>query len=439
MDLPHLLPTQKRVVIAGAGFAGIKLAKKLSPKYFQVILLDKNNYHQFQPLLYQVATSGLEPSSISFPLRKIFQTYRHVFMRITEVVSVDAGRQEVTTHAGIIPYDYLVLAYGATTNFFGNNNLQRFAFGMKSVSEALLLRNTLLRNLEQAVSTTDETLRSRLLNVVVVGGGPTGVELAGALAEMKNTILPKDYSEIDFRQMRIILMEASPGLLGSMSEDSGNRVVHYLRKLGVEVMTGAAVKDYDGETILLQNGSSIQTKCLIWAAGVKGFSLPGIPAEASGPNQRIRVNEYNEVERMPNVFALGDIALMQTDTYQRGHPQVAPVAIQQATLLAQNLQRKMEGAPLQPFVYRDKGSMATVGKNKAVVEAGGLKLGGFFAWFLWMAVHLMSIVGVKNRIFVFLNWVWHYFTHDPSLRLMIKPADQKVAAGENPVVTHAEK
>ena len=425
MELPALNNQQKRVIIVGAGFAGIRLAKKLSSRYFQVILVDKHNYHQFQPLLYQVATSGLEPSSISFPLRKIFQSYAHVFMRITEVLSVDTGNHEVTTSAGTLPYDYLVLAYGATTNYFGNANLHKHAYAMKSVAEALLLRNTLLRQLEDALTVSSDEERMALLNVVVVGGGPTGVELAGTLVEMKNTILPKDYTELNFKQMRIILLEASPKLLGAMSAESGEKVAGYLKQMGVEVLTGVAVKDFDGQAVSLSDGSIIRSKCLIWAAGVKGFSLPGIPAPSLATNERILVNTYNEVKDMPNVFALGDIALMQTDAYQRGHPQVAPVAIQQATLLAQNLKNILENKPMKPFVYNDQGSMATVGKNKAVVEIGNLKLGGFFAWLIWMAVHLMSIVGVKNRIFVFLNWVWHYFTHDPSLRLMIKPSERK--------------
>ncbi len=425
MELPPLQNQQKRVVIVGAGFAGIRLAKKLSSKYFQVVLLDKNNYHQFQPLLYQVATSGLEPSSISFPLRKIFQEQSHVFIRVAEVLSVDAGAKMVHTTVGDVTYDYLVLAYGAVTNFFGQANLQQHSFSMKSVEEALLLRNTLLRQLEEALTVTTEAERMALLNIVVVGGGPTGVELAGALAEMKNTILPLDYPELDFKQMRIYLLEASPRLLGAMSDASGEKVVQYLTNLGVEVLTGTAVKDFDGQVISLSTGTTLHSKCLIWAAGIKGSVLPGMPATAFAPNERILVNEYNEVKDLADVFAVGDIALMQSADYQRGHPQVAPAAIQQASLLAQNLKCRVEGKPLKPFVYNDKGSMATVGKNLAVVEVGKVKFGGFFAWLTWMAVHLMSIVGVKNKLFIFLNWVWHYFTHDPSLRLIIKPLEKK--------------
>lgn len=425
MEIPSLQANQKRVIIAGAGFAGLRLAKRLNNAAFQIVLLDKNNYHQFQPLLYQVATSGLEPSSISFPLRKIFQGYPNVFIRIAELLSVDSSAKKVMTSVGELSYDYLVLAYGATTNFFGQANLQKHAFSMKSVGEALLLRNTLLRQLEEALTVSTQAERDALLNVVVVGGGPTGVELAGALAEMKNTILPRDYPEMNFGQMNIYLLEASPRLLGALSEGSGEKVVGYLGALGVKVLTGTAVKDYDGEMITLSNGSVLGSKCLIWAAGVKGFSVPGIAATALAPNERVMVNAFNEVIGMADVYAIGDIALMQTPEYPKGHPQVAPVAIQQAGNLARNLLGRLKGKPPLPFVYRDKGSMATVGKNKAVVEIGNLKFGGFAAWVTWMAVHLMSIVGVKNKLFIFLNWVWHYFTHDPSLRLMIRPVEKK--------------
>ncbi|MEO8710761.1 MAG: NAD(P)/FAD-dependent oxidoreductase [Parafilimonas sp.] len=425
MDLPKLKNEQKRVVIAGAGFAGLKLAKSLSSKYFQVILLDKNNYHQFQPLLYQVATCGLEPSSISFPLRKIFQRKKNVFIRIAEVTGVETEKQVIKTNFGEIQYDYLALAYGATTNFFNNQQLQKNAFSMKSVSEALLLRNTLLQNYEMALIAKTDEERKALLNVVIVGGGPTGVELAGAVAEMKMKILPKDYSELNFRQMNIYLLEAAPKLLGGMSAGLGKTVEEYLTELGVEVKINSAVKDYDGENVLLSDGSVLKSNCLIWAAGVKGTALAGIPSTSLAANERLIVDEYNCVKDVKNVFAIGDIAFMQSVLFPKGHPQVAPVAIQQAKLLALNLKNISIEKNLVAFKYRDKGSMATVGRNKAVAETGKIKLKGFTAWFAWMMVHLMSIIGTKNRLFILINWVWQYFTYDPSLRLIIKPTEIK--------------
>lgn len=428
MNLPILENKQKRVVIIGGGFAGIKLAKKLSSKYFQVILVDKNNYHQFQPLLYQVAAGGVEPSSISFPLRKIFRDYRNVFLRVAEAKKVNIHTQIITTTAGEIPYDYLVMAHGAVTNYFGNETLQQNAFSMKSVSEALLLRNTLLQNYEKSLAVIDEE-KQALLNVVIVGGGPTGVELAGAIAEMRNNILPKEYNEVNFWQMHIYLIEAAPALLSAMSATSSSAMQSYLQKMGVEVITEAAVKNYDGQNVYLSNGNILQSNCLIWAAGVKGFSFAGIPESSVAPNGRILVNAYNEAEGLKNIFAIGDAALMKNSLYPKGHPQVAPVAIQQAALLAKNLNKKYFGVPMQSFNYRDKGTMATAGRNKAVAEIKQLKLKGFFAWFIWMAVHLMSIIGVKNRFLIFINWVWQYFTYDSSLRLIIKPAckDKKAA------------
>ncbi len=425
MDIPDKYGNQKRVVIVGAGFAGLTLAKKLSSKYFQVILIDKNNYHQFQPLLYQVATSGLEPSSISFPLRKIFQQKRNVFIRMTQVTAVNPETKMVFTEIGDVGYDYLVLALGATTNYFNTNQLQKNAYSMKSVAEALLLRNTLLQNYELALNAENKQQRLSLLNVVIVGGGPTGVELAGAIAEMKKKILPKDYAEINFRQMHIYLLEAAPRLLNGMSAQSGNTVVEYLNQLGVELHTNTAVKEYDGERVSLSNGETIHSRCLIWAAGVKGISLPGIPASSVSANDRILVNQYNQVKDLPEVFAIGDIALMQDDTLPKGHPQVAQVAIQQAKLLAKNLQKTVSGNPLVAFQYKDKGSLATVGRNLALAEIGKVKLKGIVAWFVWMLVHLMSIIGIKNKLFVLINWIWQYITYDQSLRLIIRPSDKK--------------
>ncbi len=434
MDLPEINSGQKRVVIVGAGFAGLKLAKSLSQKCFQVLLLDKNNYHQFQPLLYQVATCGLEPSSISFPLRKIFQHKKNVYIRIAEVTGVEPDKQVINTNIGEVKFDYLVLAYGATTNFFNNQEIQTNAFSMKSVSEALLLRNTLLQNYEMALIAKTDEQRKALLNVVIVGGGPTGVELAGAVAEMKMKILPKDYSELNFQQMHIYLLEAASKLLGGRSAVSGKTVEKYLTEIGVGVKLNAAVKDYDGESVLLSDGSELKSNCLVWAAGVKGIGLPGIPATSVAANERLIVDEHNRVRDLRNIFAIGDIALMQSDLFPKGHPQVAPVAIQQAKFLALNLKNDYLKRELIEFRYKDKGSMATVGRNKALAEAGKLKLRGFTAWFAWMMVHLLSIIGTKNRLFVLINWIWQYFTYDPSLRLIIKPAKMKYT---NKLVKHA--
>jgi len=421
MEIPKKYDHQKRVVIVGAGFAGLTLAKRLSAKYFQVILLDKNNYHQFQPLLYQVATSGLEPSSISFPLRKIFQKKKNVIIRLTSVTGVSPERKKVHTEIGDIEFDYLILAQGATTNYYNNDSLHNNAYSMKSVSEALLLRNNLLQNYELALNPMNREKRNSLLNVVIVGGGPTGVELAGAIAEMKSKILPKDYAELNFGHMHIYLLEAGSNLLNGMSNKSGETVLAYLKRLGVEVQTNTAVKNYDGETVQLSNGKTISSRNLIWAAGVKGVTIPGIPTNSVATNNRLIVDHNNKVSGLQDVYAIGDIAFMKDEKYLKGHPQVAQVAIQQANLLAKNLLRNETGKPLCAFSYNDKGSMATVGRNLAVAEIGKLKMKGFFAWFVWMMVHLMSIIGIKNRFLILINWIWQYITYDQSLRLIIKP------------------
>lgn len=434
MDIPHKNNIQKRVVIVGGGFAGLTLAKKLSPKYFQVILIDKNNYHQFQPLLYQVATSGLEPSSISFPLRKIFQHYSNVYIRIAEALNIRPDKNSIETSIGNIDFDFLVLAQGAETNYFNNPSLQKNSYAMKSVAEALYLRNTLLQNFEKALISNDEKERDALLQIVIVGGGPTGVELAGAIAEMKNNILPKDYPELDFKEMNIVLIEASPRLLSGVSERSGKTAKQYLEALGVKVLINTSVRSYDGNTALLSDNTTLTTNCLVWAAGVKGLVLQGIPSSAVAPNNRIWVDSVNRIHGMLNAFAIGDAAIMQDEENPKGHPQVAPVAIQQAELLAKNLKNMSSGKKLTPFHYRDKGSMATVGRNLAVVEVGKLKIKGFSAWGIWMLVHLMSIIGVKNKLMVLINWIWHYITYDQSLRLILRPSEKPQKSTNEKVV-----
>ncbi|MCA0429136.1 MAG: NAD(P)/FAD-dependent oxidoreductase [Bacteroidetes bacterium] len=411
----------KKIVIIGAGFAGLRLAKKLAKlNLFEIWIIDKNNYHQFQPLFYQVATSGLEPSSISFPLRKVFQNKKNVFIRCATVTKINSEKQFIETTVGEINYDYLVIANGATTNFFNNNQISQNAFPMKSVSEALFLRNQILQNIENALIQPKEK-QTEFLSVAIVGAGPTGVELSGALAELRKRVLPKDYPELDFSQMTITLIEASPKVLSVMSDVSSKKSKEYLEKLGVNVLTSTSVTSYDGIEISLSNGTKIKTKNLIWAAGVVANTIDGIDGDKRGRGNRIKVNRFNQVEGFENIFAIGDVALMNTEKYPNGHPQVATVANEQADCLVQNLKNCINKTKLIQYEYSDKGSMATIGRHLAVVDLPSFKFQGFFAWLFWMFLHLMLILGVKNKILVFVNWLWKYFTFDQSLRLIIKP------------------
>lgn len=426
------IPTSNkpRVVIIGGGFGGLQLARTISKIEFQVVLIDKNNFHQFQPLFYQVATAGLEPSSIAFPFRKVFSAEPSVHIRLAKVTRIEPDSKTIYSSLGVITYDYLVIATGADTNYFGNVQIEKHAFPMKSIQEALTLRNTLFQRFEDALTTSNSEERDKFLNIVIVGGGPTGVEVAGTIAEMKRFILPKDFPEMDFSTMRIILLEGSPRVLNAMSELSCTTAKSYLQKMGVEVETNTVVTNYDGEYAILKDGSDIPTKTLIWAAGVKGNTLPGLPEEAYLPGNRIAVNTNNEIIGCSSIFAIGDIACMQSENYPKGHPQMAQPAIQQGKLLANNLLRKKKGEPLKAFTYKDLGSMATVGRNKAVVELPKAKFQGFFAWVLWLVVHLKSILGVRNKFLVLLNWIWNYITYNLSLRLIIypKPSSERVQA-----------
>ena len=413
---------QTRIVIVGAGFGGLALAQKLAKNDFQVVLIDKNNYHQFQPLFYQVAMAGLEPSSISFPLRKIFQNKPNVHIRITKVLKVEIEKQTLETELGELSYDYLVMAMGADTNFFGMQNIIDNAMPMKSVSEAIYLRNKVLQNLEDALSATDADTREGLMNMVVVGTGPTGVEVSGTLAEMKHLILPKDYPELDFNQMKIYLFGASPEVLEVMSAEASVKSKEYLERLGVIVRNGVRITDFDGKYAYTQSGEKIRTNNVVWAAGIKGNSIEGFPKEVYALGNRLKVNAFNQVDGLPNVFAVGDIAFMNGDPkFPDGHPQVAQPAIQQGELLAKNLLRILRKEEPLGFKYKDLGSMATVGRHLAVVDLPFWKFQGAFAWYVWMFVHLMAILGVKNKVMVFINWLWNYVTYDQSLRLIIKP------------------
>ncbi len=420
---PNLPKTElKRVVIVGAGFGGLVLARELSKRSdLQIVLIDKNNYHQFQPLFYQVAMAGLEPSSISFPLRKVFQSKHNVHIRVTEVVKIDTESNVIETKLGPVEYDFLVLATGADTNFFGMQNMLENAMPMKSVSEALALRNRMLQNFEDALSVETIEERHGLMNVVIVGGGPTGVEVAGTLAEMKRHILPKDYPELNFDSMQIYLYESSPEVLEVMSDQASKKAKQYLTDLGVNLRLGVRIIDFDGKYATTNTGDRIRTNNLIWAAGVKANAIEGIPVASIVRGGRVKVNQFSQVEGTKNIFALGDLALMTEEKYPNGHPQLAQPAMQQGELLAKNLVRMLKGQEMKPFVYKDLGSMATVGRNLAVVDLPFWKFQGFFAWLTWMFVHLISIVGVKNRLLIFINWLWNYATYDQSLRLIIKP------------------
>lgn len=416
--------SRKRIAIIGAGFAGLKLAQKLKKSDYDIWIFDKHNYHQFQPLMYQVATARLEPSSISFPLRKVFQYCENVFVRVAKVEYVDLEQKKLQTSIGEYGYDYLVIANGCETNYFGNNELAKHAYPMKSIPEAIQLRNRILQTFEDAIIAKPEELDA-LLTFVIVGGGPTGVELAGALAEMKKNVLPKDYPDKDFSKLKVYLLEGLPNVLNPMSEDSRKYSRKYLEDLGVIVKTDTLLDNYDGKTVTLKNGQTIASENVIWAAGISGVKLDGIPEEAYTRGNRIVVNRQNELASIKGVYAIGDISYMETPKYPKGHPQLAAVANEQAEVLAENFINLLKGKNQKAFEYHDKGSMATIGKRKAVVDLPSFSFQGRLAWFTWMFVHLMLILSIKNRLLIFVNWAFSYFTNDSTLRVLMDTPDRK--------------
>jgi NADH dehydrogenase len=412
----------KRVVIIGGGFAGLNLASKLRKLKYHITLVDKNNYHQFPPLFYQVAMSGLEPSAISFPLRKEFKRAKHFKFCMADVTDIIPEENTIKTSIRDINYDYLVLAAGADTNYFGMENIQKYAFPMKSVSESLALRNQVLQCFEDATSCVNIEDRGRMLNFVVVGGGATGVEVAGSLGEMKKFILRREYPELEPSLVRIILVEKGDKVLASMSHKSSADALSYLEKLGVNVLLNTGVADYNGDTVTLSNGARIETKTLVWGSGIIANNFNGLPKESRGRGGRFIVDEYNKLQGYSNIFAIGDICLQTSDErFPNGHPQVAQVAIQQGKHLAKNFKLMYKEKPLEKFEYFDKGSMATVGRHLAVVDIKKVHYGGFLAWISWLVIHLVSLVGIKNKFMVFWDWAWEYFTYDASLRLIIRP------------------
>ena len=412
---------KKKIIVIGGGFAGIQFIKKIDDTLFDVLLIDKINHHQFQPLFYQVATSQLEPASISFPLRNIFKSKKNLQIRLAEVLSIDSVNNKIETTIGEFFYDYLVIAIGCTTNFFGNDEIRSHAFTLKTTYDAINIRNHILQTFEDIIS-AEASDREGLLNLTIVGAGPTGVELAGAFAEIKNNILPKDYPDIDFTHFKISLIEGSKDTLNSMSISAKRTSKKYLQKMGVNIITETFVKRYDGNLLELSNGNIIKSKTVIWAAGVIGNTIKGLPNNIQAVGNRIEVNRTNLVEGTKNIFAIGDIALMKTPKYQKGHPQLANVAINQAKNLAFNLNK----AKTNEFEYKDLGSMATIGRNKAVVDLPHFKFKGYFAWLVWMFLHLMLILSVRNKLIIFINWVWAYLTKDTSLRLILKQTKIKM-------------
>ncbi len=424
MSITHKIPIPPsdlvRVVVIGGGFGGIKLAQKLSDKYFEVVLVDRHNYHTFQPLLYQVATAGLEPDSIAGPLRKQLEGRNNFYFRMAEVEYVDPVLKTIKTDIGVLDYDYLVIATGSKTNFFGNQSIMENAFPLKQIPQALDLRSHILQNFENAVIETNPDDLEKHMNIVIVGGGPTGVEVAGALGELKRNVLPKDYPELDLSRMKITLVEGQDKLLSTMSAKASSKSYDYVSKFDIDIRLECFVTDFDGEVATLSSGETIKTYTVVWAAGVMGNFIEGLGEEAI-EHHRILVNKYNQVQGYEDVFAIGDVATMKSSEYPDGHPMQAPAAMQQGILLGKNLTALKNGKPLKPFSYHDKGSMATVGRNKAVVDMpGNTTFGGFLAWLTWMFVHLFQIIGLRNRVVIFSNWVWNYFTYDRGTRLIIR-------------------
>ncbi len=421
IDIPN--PYKKRLVIIGGGFGGIQLAKKLKNKPIQVVIIDKNNYHTFQPLMYQVATSVLEAESIAYPIRKIFSRSKNIFFRLGEVDQVDHENNRIILGNDEMQYDYLAIATGAKTNFLNNEGLTISSMPMKSVLEALDLRSMILQNFEKTLRNSNERKRQGMMNIVIAGAGPTGVELAGALGELKQKVFPKDYPELDLSQMNVYIVQSGDRVLPMLSEKSSLKAKKYLEQLGVTVVLNTRVLDFFGDYVQTNTGQDLIARTLIWTAGVIGNPVQGLGAEAVNKGGRIEVDAFNRVKGYENIFAVGDVACMVSEDFPRGHPMVAPAAMQQGEQLAKNILNEMSGQPMKPFVYKDKGAMATVGKNKAVVELGKMKFGGSPAWFVWMAVHLMSLVGFRNKLVTFFNWTKNYFSSDRGIRLIVTPFD----------------
>ncbi len=411
-----------RVVVIGGGFAGLNLVKKLRNLPIQLVMVNKHNYHAFQPLLYQVSTSGIDPDSIAYPLRMFIKKNKNFYFRLADVKGVDPKNKTITTDIGELEYDYLIINTGTKTNFFGNKEIEKYAMPMKTIPQALNIRSLILQNFERSTVETDIEMKKFLLNFVIVGAGPTGVELAGAIAEFKKSVLPLDFPDLDPELMQIHLLEGANRVLPPMSDTASKKAEQFLKDLDVQIHTNTIVTAYDGKLVKTKDGKEFATRTLIWSAGVIGNNIKGFPESAvDGRTQRYYVNEFNRIKGFQDVFALGDIAMMQTKEYPYGHPQVAQPAIQQANHFADNFKKILKGDTcLKPFVYNDKGSMATIGRNKAVVDLKIFKFGGAMAWLIWMLIHLVSLVGFKNRLVILVNWIYNYFNYNKGSRVIIR-------------------
>ncbi|SHM17356.1 NAD(P)/FAD-dependent oxidoreductase [Chitinophaga sp. CF418] len=422
----NIPPTTKpRVVIVGAGFGGLNAAKSLPDDKFQVVLFDKHNYHTFQPLLYQVASAALQPDAIAGPLRNLFHNTKDFHFRMLRVLSVDPPTNTINTSAGPLQYDYLIISSGARTNYFGNENMQRFALPLKTIPDALNMRSHLMQIFEWASLNANPELKEHMLNIVLVGAGPTGVEMAGAFSELRKHVLPKDYPILDFSKMKIYLLEGLDRVLPPMHPRSSARAQRYLEKMGVIIKLNAMVQDYDGETITLKSGEQLKSFFVVWSAGVMGEALAGIPKEWT-ERGRILTDPFCRAIGSTNIFAIGDIALMKLEDYPRGHPGVAQPAIQMGKYVAKNLFALHRNETVKPFKYFDKGSLATVGRGKAVADLpGNIHLGGRLAWYIWLFVHVNFLVSFRNKLLVMTNWIWNLFTFDKGNRLIIRPYIRK--------------
>lgn len=414
-----------KIVIVGAGFGGVKLVKALRNKKVELLLIDRNNYHNFQPLMYQVATGGLEAGSIAYPVRRIFRKYKNFSFRMAEVQEVDVAKKQLRTSIGKVEFDYLVIASGSENNFFNFEPVKDKLLTLKSLPDALALRNHIFQNLERALAKNRKEPLEEIINIAIVGGGPAGLELAGSLAEMKKFIIPKEFPDLELSKMSINLYEAGPKLLASMSNEASEKSLQYLKQMGVNIFVNTPVKKYDGTTVELEDGSSFTTDTVIWAVGVKGSPIKGMPEASIVKGNRISVNEFNQVKGYENIFAIGDVAANVTSENPKGQSMLAPVAQQQGVLLAKNILREIESKSMEPFQYHNRGVMATIGRKKAVVDLPHYKFQGGFAWFVWMFVHILSLVGFRNKAVTFIDWMTHYFSYGRPLGLILKSAELK--------------